>query len=170
MHRPGTLSPRRWTPRSVKLTCCSSAERRKVTHERDLVGEHDHLPIGGELGQSVRHVSASNVIQRGDRVVQDKRRLAVVEVGLGEVAGESERSLLAFAEYLLDWLRRLGPEQRRPMPVLALVTAGALELDSLEPQPVRLAREAISDDRGYVRLGQLGGLTCNAGRIGKTLG
>jgi hypothetical protein len=118
------------------------------------VCEHDHLPVASEFGQPVGYATASNMIQGCDRVIQHKRRLAVVEVRFGEVAGEPERSLLALAQHLFDWLGRLRSEQRRTMPVLALLAAGALEFDPLEPQPVRFPRKPIADQRGHMLLRQ----------------
>ena len=111
MHIPGTLSPRRWTPRAVKPTCFWSAAPRKVADEGDVVGEHDHLAVGRELGEPSRDVSAPAVVERCDRVVEHERRLAVVEVRLGEVAGEPEGGLLALAQDLLDRLGDLRAEE-----------------------------------------------------------
>ena len=61
----------------------------QLADERDVVGEDDHLPVKGELGQARGHVSTADMVERGDRVVEDDRRLGVVEVRLGEEPGET---------------------------------------------------------------------------------
>src|SRR5690606_2446945 len=116
-----------------------------VCYERHVVGEQDYLSIFGEYCEPRRHETPPDMIERRDGIVQDKRRLRGIELSLREERGQPKRRPLAFTEY--SWQRNLlpRPDEFRLMKEGPLLGTSARDRHPLEPKPISLPCERVTN-------------------------
>ena len=78
----------------------ASALLMEEEEEGDIVRKDDDLPSGGLVRKPCRNPLPVHMVERGDRIVEDDRRVRVRRSELGEEGGKSNAAVLALAENL----------------------------------------------------------------------